>query len=59
MPYKEPRDVGPPEGVSNDELGTCPNGSEPSDHLAVGCDAVLLPVAGAAVSEVQKAVEVA
>jgi mRNA deadenylase 3'-5' endonuclease subunit Ccr4 len=58
MPYKEPQDIGPPEGVSNDELSACPNKTEPSDHLAVGCDATLLPVAGAAVAEVAQALEV-
>jgi hypothetical protein len=46
MPYAEPRGPpGPPEGVTT--LGTCPNEQQPSDHLAVGCDAVLLPREGA------------
>lgn len=59
MPYEEPQDIGPPEGISYDELGTCPNKTQPSDHLAIGCDAVLLPVAEAAVAEVQEVVEAA
>lgn len=41
MPYREPDEAGPPEGIAHDEFGTCPSRDFPSDHLAVGCEAVL------------------
>jgi mRNA deadenylase 3'-5' endonuclease subunit Ccr4 len=43
MPYSEPQEAAPPESVV--DLQPCPNEVMPSDHLAVGCEALLLPVA--------------
>lgn len=48
MPYSEPAEAGPPGGISKQELGTCPNKQQPSDHLAIGCEAALLPLGVAA-----------
>jgi hypothetical protein len=49
MPFQEPHgEPGPPDGVSTEMLGPCPSKDQPSDHLAVGCDALLLPVGAAA-----------
>ncbi|KAF6252797.1 hypothetical protein COO60DRAFT_1628447 [Scenedesmus sp. NREL 46B-D3] len=44
MPYSELPAAAPPESVA--DLPPCPNEVMPSDHLAVGCEALLLPVAG-------------
>jgi mRNA deadenylase 3'-5' endonuclease subunit Ccr4 len=43
MPYSEPQAAAPPASVV--DLPPCPNEVMPSDHLAVGCEALLLPVA--------------
>lgn len=42
LPFQEPEGPpGPPDGVTT--LDPCPNAEQPSDHLAIGCEAVLLP----------------
>ena len=47
MPYAEPAgEPGPPDRVAVEEFEACPNRLQPSDHIAVGCEAVLLPAAG-------------
>lgn len=52
MPYAEPAGApGPPEGVAEEEFGACPNKAQPSDHLAVGCEAVLLVAPAPGVGE--------
>ncbi|WIA09735.1 hypothetical protein OEZ85_009114 [Tetradesmus obliquus] len=43
MPYREAQAAAPPESVM--DLPPCPNEVMPSDHLAVGCEALLLQVA--------------
>lgn len=46
MPYPDPdleSKESPDVLVSTSVFGPCPNDVFPSDHLAVGCDAVLLP----------------
>lgn len=46
LPFQEPSgEPGPPDRV---KLDTCPNQHQPSDHLLIGCDVVLMPSAGAA-----------